>query len=51
MQCHGSFGDTAWLGRTKIIPKSDNECAACALVQFVLELAKVECTDFGQVSK
>ncbi len=49
--CDFVLGDIEWLGRTRLIMKSDNEPAVKAVVVWVIELAKVECNDFDQISK
>ena len=48
--CDHALGAMQWLGHTRIILKSDNEPAAQALVKRVIELAKVECKDFHQLT-
>ena len=49
--CDFVLGDLEWLGHTRIIMKSDNEPAVQALVGRVIELAKIECKNFTQLSK
>ena len=49
--CDFILGDLEWLGHTRIIMKSDNEPAVQALVGRVVELAKIECKNFTQLSK
>jgi hypothetical protein len=49
--CDFVLGDLGWLGHTRLIMKSDNEPAVKALVARVIELVKVECKDFDQISK
>ena len=49
--CDFVLGDLEWLGHTRIILKSDNEPAVQALVNRVIELAKIECKDFVQLTK
>ena len=48
--CDFVLQDLEWLGHTRIILKSDNEPAVQALVTRVIELAKVECTTFEQLT-
>ncbi len=45
------LGDLEWLGHTRIIMKSGKEAAAQALVGRAIELAKIECKDFVQLTK
>ena len=49
--CEFALGDLEWLGYTRVILKADNEPAVQALVRRVLELAKVECKDFEQLTR
>ena len=49
--CDFVLGDLEWLGHTRLIMKSDNEPAVKALVARVIELVKIECKDFDQISK
>jgi hypothetical protein len=49
--CDFVLGGLEWLGHTRLIMKSDNEPAVKALVSRVIELVKVECKDFDQISK
>ena len=49
--CDFGVGDPDWLGHTGTIVKADNELAAQALANRVLELAKVKCSGFDQLAK
>jgi hypothetical protein len=48
--CDFVLQDIEWLGHTRVIMKSDNEPAVQALVARVIELAKIECKDFVQLT-
>ncbi len=49
--CDFVLQDLEWLGHTRVIMQADNEPAVQALVARVIELAKVECKDFAQLTK
>jgi hypothetical protein len=49
--CDFVLGDLEWLGHTRVIVKADNEPAVQALVNRVVELAKIECSGFDQLAK
>ena len=48
--CDFVLGDLEWLGHSRVIINADNGPAAQALVNRVVELAKIECKGFEQLS-